>query len=285
MAATRPPGSMGLDMRSRGTRQCGLCGQHREMTKAHVPPQAAGNTAKVTSSIALVSDGVLRTGRQSAGGMWVRGLCEPCNGLAGQRYDTAYGEFAKSLDRHTAIGRRLHLLRPWEPPAVRVAPGLVSRAILFGLFAVSPHLRVIFPDLARDLLTKRDHIQMPPGATLRFALYSQRSARVAGPISAHRVLTRREDFDTFGEVFFRPLAWVLAPTRPAPTSGLSVLDAQGWACADEWLQYGPDVVSTDLRNLTRRLPVVTHPLAGRREEWIEMFSDEITPVLEGLIPA
>jgi hypothetical protein len=30
---------------------------------------------------------------------------------------------------------------------------------------------------------------------------------------------------------------------------------------------------------------VTHPLAGRREEWIEMFSDEITPVLEGLIPA
>lgn len=277
---------MGLDLRSRGMRQCGLCGQLRTMTRAHVPPQAAGNGEKVTSAIVQIEGGVLQNGRHSTGGMWVRGLCEPCNGLAGQRYDVAYGEFAKRLLTHARLDNRLHLLRPWEPPAVRVAPGLVSRSILFGMFAVSPNLRVIFPDLAADFLAQRDHIQMPYGATLRFALLPDRRARIAGPMSAHRVLTLREDFDTFGEVFFRPLAWVLAPTGVSSrASGRSVLDRQGWACADDWLQYGPDVTGLDLRDLVRRVPVVQHPLSRAREEWVELMSDKITPVLEGMIPA
>jgi hypothetical protein len=67
--------------------------------------------------------------------------------------------------------------------------------------------------------------------------------------------------------------------------GESVLDRQGWASADEWLQYGPDVVNVDLRNLVRRLPVVAHPLSGRRDDWIQLMSDKITPILEGVIPA
>lgn len=287
MVTACSPGTLGLDMRSRGMRQCGLCGQLRQMTKAHVPPQAAGNGGKVTSAIVQLKGGVLRNGRHYTGGMWVRGLCQSCNGLAGQRYDLAYGDFAKRLATHAEVNNRLHLLRPWDPPAVRVAPGLVSRSILFGMSAVSPNLRVVFPGLADDLLAGRDHIQMPQGATLRFALFAERRARIAGPMGAHRVLTVREDFDTFAEVFFRPLAWVLAPTITGGSriDGASVLDRQGWACADEWLQYGPDVVNVDLRDLTRRVPVVRHPLSTGRHEWVEMFSDDITPVLEGLIPA
>lgn len=57
------------------------------------------------------------------------------------------------------------------------------------MFAVSPNLWVIFPGLADDLLAGRDHIQMPQGATLRFALFAERRARIAGPMGAHRILT------------------------------------------------------------------------------------------------
>lgn len=232
--------TIGLDLRSRGTRQCGLCGQLRTMTRAHVPPQAAGNGKQVTSATVQIKDGVLHNGRHSTGGIWVRGLCGLCSGLAGQRYDLAYGEFARRLLTHARVDNRLRLLRPWEPPAVRVAPGLVSRSILFGMFALSPNLRVVFPQLAADLLAQRDHIQMPDGAMLRLALFPDRRARIAGPVSAHRVLTLREDFDTFGEVFFRPLAWVLSPTaRNPPAGGQSVLSRQGWAWADKWLQIRP----------------------------------------------
>lgn len=287
MASNRPPGSMGLDLRGKGLRPCGLCGQVRKMTKAHVPPQTAGNSEKVTSGIVRLSNGVRGPGRQASGGMWLRGLCEPCNNLAGRRYDLAYGEFAKSLIRHARFGNRLHLTRPWEPPPVGVAPGLVSRSVLFGFFAISPNLRVIFPELASDLRVERDHIAIPEGLTLRFAILPERRVRIAGPMSAHRVLTVREDFDTFGEIFFRPLAWVLAPTSSVESrfGNVSRLDREGWASADEWLQYGSDVVNVDLRNLVRRVPVVQHPYSIGRDEWIELFSDEITPVLEGEIPA
>jgi hypothetical protein len=265
-------------------RQCGLCGELRKMTRAHVPPQAAGNTGKVTSASVQIVDGVMKPGRQQEGGLWVRGLCEPCNGLAGRRCDLASGEFAGRLETFARVGPRLGFLRPWEPPAVSVAPGLVARSIVIGMFAVSPNLRVIFPQLAADLLNERDHIRMPQGATLRFALLPERRARIAGPMSAHRVLTLREDFETFAEVFFCPLAWVLAPTGESALGGQSVLERQEWATADKWLQYGPDVMAVDLRNLVRRVPLVSHPLSRRREEWIELSSDEIAPVLEGYVP-
>lgn len=256
------------------------------MSKAHVPPQAAGNTERVTASIVRISDGVMQNGRSANGGMWVRGLCARCNSLAGARFDGAYADFADRLEIHARVIERIGLLRPWEPPPVGLAPGLVARSILIGMFAISPNLRIIFPELAGDLCANRPHIRMPQGATLRYALYADRTARLAGPIGAHRVLTVREDFDTFAEVFFRPLAWVLAPTQGTnEVIGSSILDRQGWPRADEWPLYGPDVERTDLRNLARSIPIVRHPMAGRRDEWIEMMADEITPVLEGEIPA
>ncbi|MHA4950698.1 hypothetical protein ACX27O_25560 [Micromonospora sp. SD19] len=153
------------------------------------------------------------------------------------------------------------------------------------MFAISPNLRIIFPELAEGLVTERRHICMPDGATLRLAIYDAPAARLTGPVHSFRVLSRPEHYNTFAEVYFRPLAWVLAPSDRGwvPLGSISVLDRQMWATADEWIQYGPDVTSVDLRNLCRYMPPVRHPLDGHREEWIELYSDQITSFLEGRV--
>ncbi|SCE34808.1 hypothetical protein GA0115237_1119122 [Streptomyces sp. ScaeMP-6W] len=283
--AQRPPGSLGLDLRNKTPRACGLCGDIRQLSKAHVPPQAAGNRNQVTSAVSQIVNGQRTSGRPYAGGMWLRGLCGECNSLAGGRYDAAYGDFARRLRSYTKVARRATLPEPFSAPAVSVAPGLVSRSVMFGMFAISPHLRTLSPGLAEDLRSGRTHITMPDGFSLRFALYPLRAARLTGPVYSQRILSRRQHYHTLAEVFFSPLAWVLTPGRKSTSleTTENVLDVQGWGCADEWLHYGDDVTSIDLRNLCRKLPVVNHP-TGRRDEWFEMFSDEVTPFLEGYIP-
>jgi hypothetical protein len=163
----------------------------REMTKAHVPPQVAGNRGKVTSATVRVHNNVRTTGRRDAGGMWMRGLCGDCNSLAGLNYDRAYGDFAKALDTYQRTRSFLHLPRADPAPPVRVAPGLVARAILIGMFATTPQLRVMFPGLAVDLRERRSHIAMPDGASLRMALYPLRWARLASMFNNYQVLGRR----------------------------------------------------------------------------------------------
>ncbi|MDX2854438.1 hypothetical protein PV342_39730 [Streptomyces sp. PA03-3a] len=287
MPDKRPPGTLGIDLRKAGLRPCGLCGQVREMTKAHVPPQAAGNRGKVTSATVRIHDRTRRNGRPDAGGMWLRGLCRDCNGLAGENYDAAYGDFAKALETYTRALQHLHL--PGHPaPPIRLAPGRVARSILIGMFATTPHLRVMFPGLADDLREGRDHITMPDGATLRLGLYRFRGTRLASMFNGYRVLTQRQYYDVFSEVYFRPLAWALTPRDrwDSGHSGESVFDQQGWATVDDWLQYGDDVTATDLRNLCPRgVPLVHHPLlGGRSDEWVEFLSDEVTAIIEGEIP-
>lgn len=217
--------------------------------------------------------------------MWLRGLCGDCNSLAGGHYDTAYADFARRLRTHARIVENPDAWDRFSAPAVSVAPGLVARSVMFGMFAISPRLRILFPDLAEDLRCRKIHIPMPEGISLRFALYPFRAARLTGPFYSQRVLVRRQHYNTFAEVFFAPLAWVLTPGKRSTEleTSESVLDYQGWACADEWLHYGDDVTSVDLRNLCRRVPIVGHPM-GARDQWFEMFSDDITPFLEGYIP-
>ncbi|MFJ2638119.1 hypothetical protein [Streptomyces sp. NPDC087511] len=157
---------------------------------------------------------------------------------------------------------------------------------MIGMFAISPHLRGLFPQLATDLHECKASVSMPEGLELRLALYPYSTARLTGPVHSQRVLGRREHYNTFAEVYFPPLAWVLMSRRlDGPISGVeSILDRQGWPVADEWLRYSADVTSVDLRNLCRRIPVVRHPLVDP-SEWVEMFSDEVTPFLEGLVPS
>ncbi len=80
------------------------------MTRAHVPPQAAGNRGMVTSATVRIHNRIRSTGRPTAGGMWLRGLCGDGNSLAGANYDTAYGDFAiaEDVQRHLPHGGSDH---------------------------------------------------------------------------------------------------------------------------------------------------------------------------------
>lgn len=214
------------------------------------------------------------------GGIWVRGLCSDCNSLAGGQCDTAYADFATRVNRWHKRDSMIHFPNATDVPPVAVAPGPVARSILYGMHAVSPQLRRHFPDLAQSLASGDDQVRIPPGLRLRVARYTEPFARVAGPLTAMRVLTVPQAFMTFAEVYFRPLAWVLTPD----TRGL-VFDDEKWASADEWPLYRNET-NTDLRNLTQSLPLVKHPLAeATRMDWIEFHSDEITPFIEGSLPS
>lgn len=95
------------------------------------------------------------------------------------------------------------------------------------------------------------------------------------------MLESRLSYVTFAEVFFPPLAWALT----ARTDEVSVFDAQRWADVREWPLYSADRTSVDLRHLAESLPLVRHPLHTDRDSWIELTSDEVTPLVEGTVPA
>ncbi|MGA5473830.1 hypothetical protein ACPCUK_34300 [Streptomyces arboris] len=253
------------------------------MTKAHVPPQAAGNKDRVVSANVRLADRVLGHGRSAQGGMWFYSLCADCNSMAGAHYDAAYADFSNAVLTRVNLQQRLHL------PPVRLAPARVARSILIGMFATSPHLRVMFRELAEDLLNRRDRITMPDGASLRLAICLDRRTRLAGMYNAVRIIEHTQHYDVFSEVYFRPLAWTLTPSGrgSAHHAGPSVVDRQGWAVVDHWLQYGEDRTAADLRALCRApLPVVLHPLNGQdRDAWMEFMSDKVTAILEGRIPS
>lgn len=207
--------------------------------------------------------------------MWVRGLCGACNSMAGGRYDRAYADFALAL-RPWVSGSARRLAAGSEVPAVRLAPGLVTKSVLYGMHAISPNLRTKFPQLAVDLLAHEQRIRLPVGLRLRVGLYAHHEARLAGPIHSVRLLGRSEVYGTHAEVYFPPLAWVLSYDDPG-----MVFDTEGWASADEWPLYADDVTRTDLRDLTRTFPTVMHPPSRSPLDWIHLYSDEITPMLLG----
>ncbi|MFJ6604911.1 hypothetical protein [Streptomyces lydicus] len=184
---------------------------------------------------------------------------------------------------------RAHLFLPtvkFAPP-VSVAPGRVARSVLIGMFATTPHLRKMFPDLANDLQHRRPHITMSDGATLRMAMYPSRSTRLASMAYGMRVLTHRQHYNIFSEIYFRPLAWTLSPSDDRlDGAGLGESVLRSWPVVDEWLRYGDDVAALDLRDLCRRgIPTVGHPLREGRGEWIETFQNDTAAFLEGKIPA
>lgn len=228
---------MGLDPWSKGSRICGLCGEFRKMTRAHVPPQAAGNTGSVTSATVRVYSNQRTAGRPRTGGMWLRGLCRDCNSLAGENYDAAYGDFTARISAYFSARTRLRLPAAESAPPVSVAPGRVARSVLIGMFATTPHLRTMFPSLACDLQHRRPHIAMPDGATLRMALYPSRSTRLASMAYGLRILTRRQHYHVFSEIYFRPLAWVLSPNEDRlDVAELGESAVSSWPVVDQWLQ-------------------------------------------------
>ena len=46
------------------------------------------------------------------------------------------------------------------------------------------------------------------------------------------------------------------------------------ADASDWVMYGPDRTSVDLRTLTRTLPAIAHPMLVRTDDWVEMMTKD-----------
>ncbi|MFD8489472.1 hypothetical protein [Streptomyces sp. NPDC059712] len=240
----------------------------------------------MTSATVRVYRSQRTTGRPRTGGMWLRGLCQDCNSLAGENYDAAYGDFTARLAAYFSARTRLRLPAAESAPPVSVAPGRVARSVLIGMFATTPHLRTMFPSLACDLQHRRPHITMPDGATLRMALYPSRSTRLASMAYGLRILTRRQHYHVFSEIYFRPLAWALSPNEDRlDVAELGESAVSSWPVVNQWLQYGDDVTALDLRDLCRRgIPTVGHPLREGHDEWVETFQNDTAAFLEGSIP-
>lgn len=77
-------------------------------------------------------------------------LCSDCNNLTSARADPAYIDFHKQVATVRAPAARRVLIEPSSLP-VSVAPGLVARSVLIGMFAINDRLQESFPALARGL--------------------------------------------------------------------------------------------------------------------------------------
>lgn len=266
---------IGTTLVGKGARPCGLCGEVRKPTRSHVPPQTAGNSHSVQRAADVIDETQVRKpGRYTEGGMWVRGLCADCNGRAGRNYDLPYADFAHAVMRFLRMTSRNFWVSSGDVPAVPVAPGLVVRSVLYGMFAVHPRLRLIFPELAGDLVVDRPLPRWPDQVQLRVAVSSGRGCLLSSGVFMASVVgpTAGQQHFTFAEIVFPPFAWALVPTD----TGAQV--SASWADASEWVRYGPDRNRVDLRDLTRVLPGWKHPrlTVGRNEDWVELHGPDGT---------
>lgn len=263
-------------------RACGLCGDVRKLSRAHVPPQVAGNSTRVERAPDVISAGIRQPGRWTEGGVWVRGLCERCNHLSGSTYDSAYADFAAQVGRLTSPrALRLQVI-PGEPPAARFAPGLVARCVLYSMFAINPRLRVLYPDLAYDLC----HETVPGHGPIRWPIQLRllvgrshpgllRAGVVSSGVWAMKVLSDRVVHHSFGDIVFPPLTWTLVPSDVrGERDGLGPQITKNLGDASDWINYGPDRVSVDLRLICKRFPAIALPLLIQRDDWVELLPQE-----------
>ena len=203
-----------LDLyRSAGAGRCGLCGQQRKMSEAHVPPAAIGNRGPGRERAQWVTiNGRSRLSNWKTGGLSVYGLCIDCNGVTSARDDVAY------IDAHERISRlRAPLIGRLLPSRVelptRIAPRLVARSLIAGMCAINDRIRELFPEFVHNLHADSVHLQFPPGLQLRLALTDGPRARLGGPVGYMHVLSPRMVHIPLAEVWYPPLAWCLQSTR------------------------------------------------------------------------
>lgn len=274
---------IGTMLNDQQPRPCGLCGQIRQLSRAHVPPRVAGNSTAVERAADVIEDGVRRPGRWAAGGMWVRGLCADCNSLAGVAYDRAYADFANQVAKlSTPTALRLAVV-PGEAPGARFAPGLVARCVLFGMFAINLRLRLLFPELAHDLIHEPvpglGPIRWPDQLVLRVGLTHPLLPNVgvlSSGVWAMRVLNERVVHFSFADIAFPPLVWSVAALDDDTAPELGPQITRALADASGWVHYGPDRTHVDLRSLTRALPAIALPLLTRRDDWVELMTHDGT---------
>lgn len=271
------PAPAGLLLGSRA-RPCGVCGSYRKLSKTHVPPQAAGNTAGVVRADMMTAPGVgLRPGNWHIGGMWVRGLCADCNNYAGAQYDSAYADFAKRMSSWISTRERISVP---SAPAIPLAPGRVSRSVLSGMLGISPHIRVLHPTLATQV-HDGGPVRLPGGIALRVAIYRGLGAQLTGPMLTGLTDGTSRAINTLAAVTFRPFSWALVNVDSD-----DVLAGRGWVDATDWLRYEDDREAHDLRWLAPRgIPEVASILHAPSDTSIQMYSKEIAPIMLGRLPS
>jgi hypothetical protein len=216
-------------------------------------------------------------GRWEKGGMWVRGLCASCNNFAGARYDSAYADFARQVERGFELGLRSRVRAP-RGQAVAFAPGRVSRSAMSGMFALSRPLRELHPVLA-DQMENGGPVHLPGQLTLRVAGYMGRDGQLSGPMLSGTVDGTGRSINTLAAITWRPLTWALA------TSDCDDLLAElGWVNATSWLRYEDERESHDLRWLAPDgLPLLRSILHAPSDNEFHMYSSEITPIMIGRV--
>ncbi len=278
-ASTKP---FGLMRTATGKYKCGLCGQKKRMSRAHVPPQCAGNTGLVTRSHLLVRGNEVAAGRADVGGLHFRGLCRECNTEVGS-YDKAYGDFANAMRPLWVKDWQLELPEVVAVPDIIIRPGDVARSVIGGVAAASPMLRERWPILTEALRSGGAAV-LPDALSLRLALARGVSARVSGAFAGFHVIGPRRRFtatgrpigiSSLGSTYFPPLAWELVHSGP------TLLDEYKWADASNWIQYDIGEV-VPLRALVTALPPTAHPWhhPALSEHWSEVAATKYAPIVE-----
>jgi hypothetical protein len=277
------PRPVGLLRRGDVPTACGLCGTLAKMTRAHVPPQCAGNEGLV-ARVRLQTDqhSDMRRGKARHGGMYVFGLCESCNGLA-SKWDAAYCELAWALEGLWPRDLRTQMPRTVSLPAVDIRPGTVARSLLIGMCAINPNIRTTHPALPAALLGGGP-ATLPSDMRLRVALCRSNRARISGAISglvfagpyAQPLIDGKPPGVAYdAAVHFPPLAWALTRNEK------SILDRQGYGDASTWLTYDPNDV-VNLAALLPELPYADYPQhdPALGPYWSEVLSDQISEIVE-----
>jgi len=207
----------------------------------------------------------------------VYGLCRDCNLATSDKADRAYIDFHTRMSFVLQTTTQRLLIDPRQLP-VRVAPRLVARSVLAGMFAINDRLHEHFPDLARGIRENQADLRLPEGLELRLALTRGQASRIGGPVGYMKVLKNRTWHMPLADVWFPPLARFLGSSRSSDPSLGPQLTAT-WSDVSEWPRYGNDLV-TDLRNVISPMPEMQPPRFGA-DEWVLMTGDEAMTALEG----
>lgn len=273
---------LGPLMNRKGKRPCGICGEVKLLSKAHVPPRCAGNEMLVKRYRFMMSGHEADSGRGDLGGIYLYGLCAKCNTLAGE-YDSAYGALAASLQSLWIKSWTIEVPPRIKMPPIEFDPGSVVRSILLGMCATGDLIYQNDPALPLAL-TKGELVELPSTIRLYLALARGRTARVAGSIAGFHVMgpnIRRDQnevpigINSLASVYFPPLAWELVHT------GDTTLVPDGWANVGTWTELRPGDIHR-LSDLVTTLPAVCHPWhhPSLSEGWTELTNTNHVPIVE-----
>ena len=151
------------------------------------------------------------------------------------------------------------------------------------MFGINLRLRLLFPELAHDLLHEpvpgHGPIRWPDQLILRVGLTHPLLPNVgvlSSGVWAMRVLSERVVHFSFADIAFPPLVWTLVAPDDDNAAELGPQITHALADASDWVHYGPDRTNVDLRSLTRALPAIALPLLTSRNDWVELLTRDGT---------